>query len=98
MTTVGESIRPRPIFATRAYIAETARALDIADDTLAERIADHVLSETERMGGSDARLVFIADDGSGPHCSWCWAPSGLCPHIMGGQSEHVAGEKEENDQ
>lgn len=46
--------------------------------------------QVERIGGSDARLVFIADsDGTGPYCSWCWSPGGLCAHIAGGLSEHV---------
>lgn len=93
MTTLADFTRPRETVATRAYVADTARALDIDDDELAEQIADHIAAEIERVGGSDARLVFVADDGSGPYCSWCWAIGGLCPHIVGGQSEHVGGDE-----
>lgn len=94
MSTLGDFTRPRDAVATREYVAETARALDLDDDTLAEKIADHFVREIERVGGSDARLVFPADDGSGPYCSWCWAMGGLCPHIMGGQSEHVSNKED----
>lgn len=54
----------------------------------AAEVADYLAAEVERVGGSDARLVFLVD-GTGPFCSWCWALGGLCRHIAGGLSEHV---------
>lgn len=75
--------------ASREYVHQVERDLRhlISPDDAPE-LADYIASELERVGGSDARLVFTVD-GVGPVCSWCWAPGGLCRHIVGGASEHV---------
>ena len=86
--TFGEMTQPRQYEATRDYIHQVANELDLDSDT-AEKVADYIVNEIERTGGSDARLVFVAEDGSGPYCSWCWGMAGICPHIAGGASEHV---------
>lgn len=77
--------------ASREYVHQVEhdlRHLIHPDD--AGEVADYIVAEFERIGGSDARLVFTADEhGAGPFCSWCWAIGGLCRHIAGGKSDHV---------
>jgi hypothetical protein len=84
--TLGDLTRKRKQIATWDYVHEVERALDLHGD-LAERVADFVANEIERVGGSDARLVMIVDEsnyaGTGPWCSWCWSIGGLCPHLVG---------------
>jgi hypothetical protein len=89
--TIGDFVRPRQQVATREYINQVRKDLNLDRET-GEKIADYIGAEIERVGGSDARLVMIVDedDVGGPFCSWCWAVAGLCPHIAGGASEHVA--------
>jgi hypothetical protein len=85
---------PRPLIASREYVRDVQTALGL-ERAEAEKVADFVGAEIERVGGSDARLVFTVDDGTGPYCSWCWALAGLCKHIAGGLSEHIATTTEE---
>lgn len=85
--TMGDLIRKQPPpIAGREYVHEVGRALDV-DRELAEKIADFVVAEVERIGGADARLVMVVDEsedaGTGPWCSWCWFIGGLCAHIAG---------------
>jgi hypothetical protein len=87
--TLGQLTRRRDQVATHEYVRRVAADLDLCRDE-AERVADYIAREIERVGGSDARLVLIVDGLGNPHCSWCWALMGLCPHIAGGQSEHYA--------
>ena len=84
--TVGDLTRKPSTTASREYVTEVARLLDLDDDT-AERVADYVLSEIEREGTRRAELMFPAvgeHAGMGPYCSWCGAIGGACYHIMGG--------------
>ncbi|MFD8496288.1 hypothetical protein [Amycolatopsis sp. NPDC059657] len=80
-------LRPEKV-ASREFVHQVGKDLEVGG-ARAEQIADYVVNELERVGGSDARLVFLVEDGSGPYCSWCWALAGMCPHIAGGVSEHV---------
>lgn len=94
--TFADLIRSRRQSATREYTHQVAQDLDL-DREAAERVADYIAREIERVGGSDARLVVIVDDDAelgNPYCSWCWALAGMCPHIIGGASEHTKPKQE----
>jgi hypothetical protein len=88
--TLGDLTRRYEQVATRDYVHEVENALGMERE-MAEKVADFVANEIERVGGSDARLVMIVDDdefaGMGPYCSWCWSIGGLCRHIVGRKPE-----------
>lgn len=89
--TLRDFLKVPDMMATQEYIHQVAQDLGLDRDD-AVRTADYIAGEIERVGGSDARLVFIVDDedgGGGPYCSWCWRMAGLCAHIAGGKSEHT---------
>ena len=85
--TLGDLTRKREQIATRDYVHEVARALELLDRDQAETLADFIANELERIGGGNARLVMIVDEsedaGTGPWCSWCWSIGGLCAHLAG---------------
>lgn len=76
-----DMIKPQRQVATREYVAEVGRALELDDDQAA-RVADYVIDQIEKIGSEGAILCFTTE-GVGPCCSWCGALGGLCPHIAG---------------
>ena len=69
------------MIATVDYVRDVEQALTITDRGLAQRVADFVINEIDRVGSQSA-VMYFDSDGCGPLCSWCGGAAGLCGHVM----------------
>lgn len=63
------------------YVRDVEHATGITDRALAQRVADFVVNEIERVG-SESAVMYFDRDGRGPLCSWCGGIAGYCGHAM----------------